>query len=188
MAELAELGSWRPTLITLTITAILSLWALYAASGAGIMVKLPLLRPVLCAITSVYLLRGLAGFALISPLGRSPAFWLWSSAICLAIGAVHFIGVVQSWEHLSRKQPNHRFKPSLPCRRSGGRRLKRGYSESLMRETLRVIWLLSVRAPRRTSQFHHRRKRNDPRGNRSLGQQRQLNFASEPNGCSKSKF
>lgn len=101
MAKLAEAGSWRPTLITLTITAILSLWALYAASGAGIVVKLPLLRPVLCVITSIYLLRGLAGFALIvSPLGRRPRFWFWSSAICLAIGAVHFIGVEQSWEHL----------------------------------------------------------------------------------------
>lgn len=98
MALMAEQGSLKPTLITLGITLVLITWSLYAFSAAGIMIKLPFLRVILLMITTIYLLRGIAGYFLIqSPLGRSPEFWLWSSSICLGIGLVHLIGLKQWW-------------------------------------------------------------------------------------------
>ena len=103
MARLAEAGSPKPAVITVGIAAVLAAWSLYALSGAGVIGRLPLARWVLCAITAVYLLRGLAGLALavFAPGERSVAFWWWSSAICLAIGAVYLMGTRQAWPRLS---------------------------------------------------------------------------------------
>jgi hypothetical protein len=101
MAQMASAGSWRPTIVTAMIAAVLLMWSLYALSGAGAIPRLPLLRLALCAITGVYLLRGIAVFPLVmfSP-GRSTAFWWWSSAICLVIGLVHLVGLRQVWDRL----------------------------------------------------------------------------------------
>ena len=103
MARLAEAGSPKPAIITMGIAAVLAAWSLYALSGAGVIGRLPLARWVLCAITAVYLLRGLAGLvlAVFAPGERSVAFWWWSSAICLAIGAVYLMGTRQAWPRLS---------------------------------------------------------------------------------------
>jgi hypothetical protein len=107
MARMAEAGDWRAAAITLAITWVLALWAAYALSAAGLLPRLPLLRVAMCAITAVYLLRGLAGLLLaltasaaLTP-ERSPAFWLWSSAICLALGGIHLLGLRQAWPTLS---------------------------------------------------------------------------------------
>ena len=99
MAFLAESGSRLPTMLTAGIVCVLSAWSIYALSGAGLIVRLPLLIPVLVLVTCVYLLRGLAGlFFIRSPaLGNTSAFWFWSSTICLLLGAVHLIGLVQIW-------------------------------------------------------------------------------------------
>jgi hypothetical protein len=101
MARLAEAGSIYPALVTLAIAAMLVVWSLYALSGAGLIAPLPLLRPALCAITAVYLMRGLV----IVPLAWFASasitrFWIWSSAICLVYGIVHLVGLVQTWARL----------------------------------------------------------------------------------------
>lgn len=101
MARLAEAGDWRPTAVTSLIVAVLSIWALYALSAAGAIRPLPLLRTGMCAITAVYLLRGIAGVLYATfGAGADAAFWWWSSAICLAFGIVHVVGVVQVWSRL----------------------------------------------------------------------------------------
>jgi hypothetical protein len=103
MAQMADAGNWRAAAITLFIAAALSIAALYALSGAGVLGKLPLPRVALVAITTVYLLRGLIGLPLIvvnATPERSASFWLWSSAICLALGLVHLIGLRQIWARL----------------------------------------------------------------------------------------
>ncbi|MBS0042889.1 hypothetical protein Q4Q49_21650 [Shewanella sp. SP1S1-7] len=101
MALLAERGSIQPTLITSGIVLVLSIWSIYAFSAAGVIVRLPLLRLALILITFIYLLRGVAGFFLVSsPMGRSPEFWMWSSLICLSFGIIHFIGLKQQWSNL----------------------------------------------------------------------------------------
>ncbi|MFZ2236537.1 MAG: hypothetical protein WAV67_09190 [Dokdonella sp.] len=55
----------------------------------------------LCAITGVYILRGLA-FIVIVPYfpGNSVTFWIVSSSICLTIGLVHLVGIKTAWRQL----------------------------------------------------------------------------------------
>ncbi|MCJ8320158.1 MAG: hypothetical protein MJK12_11025 [Colwellia sp.] len=101
MALLADKGSLQPTFITSFIVIVLFTWSCYALSGAGAIIKLPLVKWALCAITSIYLIRGIVGFFLMTnPLGRSTEFWLWSSVICLSFGIVHLIGLKQVWQRL----------------------------------------------------------------------------------------
>jgi hypothetical protein len=107
MARLAADGSWYPALITLAIAMVLASWAAYALSAAGLLPAFPYLKLVLVAVSAVYLLRGVGGFALaaVAPGGNSPAFWLWSSSICLLIGLVHAIGLAKQWGELSIVHP-----------------------------------------------------------------------------------
>lgn len=101
MARLAEAGSAYSALVTATIAATLCAWSLYALSGAGLIAPLPALRPVLCVITAIYLLRGLfiVPMAILAP-GSVTRFWVWSSAICLVYGIVHLVGIAQTWTRL----------------------------------------------------------------------------------------
>ena len=102
MAQLALARSPYPTVVTLCIAGVLAIWALYAWSGAGAIRRLPLLRSALCAIAAVYLLRGVIALPFVAQLPeRSPAFWYGSSAICIALGALHLIGLRQVWARLS---------------------------------------------------------------------------------------
>ncbi len=103
MARMVEAGRLQPHLITLVVALILFGWATYALAGAGQLLPLllPAIRWVILAITLVYLLRGIAGFFInTSNYGRSHAFWWWSSSICLAIGAMHAVGLWQVWHRL----------------------------------------------------------------------------------------
>ena len=59
MARLAERGYPTPALITVGLTGMFIVWAAYAFSGAGLLRRLPLLRPALVTIGLVYTLRGL---------------------------------------------------------------------------------------------------------------------------------
>lgn len=98
MAIMAEQGRIQATIITLSITFVLAVWALYAFSAAGAISQLPFARIILVIISAIYLLRGIAGFFLVShPLGRTADFWLWSSSICLIVALVHIIGLKQVW-------------------------------------------------------------------------------------------
>ncbi len=107
MASLAETGSQYPTFVTTVIALILAVFALYAFSGAGVIIKLPLMKIALCLITFVYLVRGIAG--LILPfVSNHPAiaensltFWLVSSLICMVFGAFHLFGTISHWDKLS---------------------------------------------------------------------------------------
>ena len=103
MARAAEQGRWYPALVTAGIVGVLAAWSAYALSGGGVLPAMPLLRPALCAITLVYLVRGLVLVpALILPRSAATGFWVWSSCICLVFGAAHLIGLVQRWDALAR--------------------------------------------------------------------------------------
>ncbi|KXI28215.1 hypothetical protein [Paraglaciecola hydrolytica] len=110
MAQLAKSGSMQPIIITLGIAVILFVFGLYALSGAGVIVKLPLLKLGLVFITAIYLLRGIAGLVL-PFVSKHPAisqnsttFWLVSSVICCVFGLFYFLGTKNSWEGLSITQ------------------------------------------------------------------------------------
>jgi hypothetical protein len=106
MALMAEKGSLTPAIITLGIASVLLLWAAYAWSGAGLIPNMPFLKLALTVITAIYLIRGAGG--LIAPFvadhphikQHSRAFWIWSSVICLVIGAIHLFGVFAVWSNL----------------------------------------------------------------------------------------
>jgi hypothetical protein len=101
MAKLAEAGSPIPTRITSGIVLVLAAWAYCALAGAGLAPKPPLLRYLLAGIAAIYLLRGLLGFGLKKIIrGNSMEFWLWSSAICLALGLAYLVGTRQAWDSL----------------------------------------------------------------------------------------
>ena len=100
-ARAAAQGHYYPALVTTGIAAVLGIWSAYALSGAGAISPLPLLRPVLIAITAVYVVRGLAfAPAVLAAGGRLTPFVLWSSAICLGLGIVHLVGLIQRWSAL----------------------------------------------------------------------------------------
>jgi hypothetical protein len=96
----ARNGSRVPAAVTSVICVVLLVWAAYALSGAGLIAPLPLLRPALVAITSVFLLRGLLGPFVLVGNGRSARFVWASSAICLVYGLVFLAGLVQRWDAL----------------------------------------------------------------------------------------
>ncbi len=103
MARLAELGSPRPALITLAIAAVLSAWAAYAFSGAGILPRLPLLRPALLGICAIYLIRAAALPVMLTHMpDRSATFLYVSSAVVLVFGIVHGAALWLNWQRLGR--------------------------------------------------------------------------------------
>jgi hypothetical protein len=100
-AQAAERCERWQDVITLGIALVLFVWAAYALSGAGVIARLPLLKLALIAITSVYLLRGLAVVPLLLfARDKSTPFLIWSSLICLGFGIVHAIGLAQVWHRL----------------------------------------------------------------------------------------
>jgi len=106
MAQLSAAGDWYPTVITLVIAAVLSIWGLYAFSGAGLIIKLPLLRTCLVLITAVYLIRGVLG--LIAPFVTSDpvvhqnsiTFWIVSSVVCCIYGFCYLLGTKELWRSM----------------------------------------------------------------------------------------
>lgn len=102
MARAAERGSPMPALVTLGIAAVLTVWALFAFSGAGRIARIPLLRTGLVAITAIYLGRGLLlGPLLIGRPDTVDAFALWSSLIVLAYGLTYAVGTARGWRAMS---------------------------------------------------------------------------------------
>ncbi len=99
MAVMYESGNTtEPIVVCILLAGILLTWSAFALSGAGVIRKLPLLRTALVCISLIYLARGIA-FPLITPYfpENTMAFWYYSSAIVLAIGLTHLIGLVQVW-------------------------------------------------------------------------------------------
>lgn len=97
MAAMAARGELLPTVVTIGIAAVLSAWAVYALSGAGIVRRLPFTRAVLVLVTAIYGVRALAGVPLaMVDTSRTTFFWVWSSAICTGYAIVHLLGLRQA--------------------------------------------------------------------------------------------
>lgn len=95
LAPLAEQGSWTPALETLAIAGVFAVFSLYAFSGAGLLRRLPGLRPILFAIGFIYCLRGLVLFVelYLLAIGKYPTpHLIVFSAVSLVIGALHLVG------------------------------------------------------------------------------------------------
>ena len=102
MARLASRGAVYPTVLTAAIAVVLGIWSLYAYSGAGLIRRLPLLRPTLAAIAAVYFIRGIIGVPAVllidTPyaleLRARPVFMLSTSLICCALGSCYAAGAL----------------------------------------------------------------------------------------------
>jgi hypothetical protein len=102
---------WRALVtvaVTLALTGMLSVWAAFAFSAARVIRRLPLCRLALVLISAVLLIRG-AGYFIVpdASLWRpdlSQTFMLWSSAVCIVMGACFAIGTWLAWPQLSRKE------------------------------------------------------------------------------------
>jgi len=96
-----EAGSWYPAVLTSGIALVLFIWGLYAFSGAGLIQALPLLKPVLVVIATIYLLRGLVLIPLwIGWTEQVNGFVVWSSLVSLLFGLCYAIGTWQIWNRL----------------------------------------------------------------------------------------
>lgn len=119
MAQMAEQGSLYPATITAGIAMVLGVWSLYAFSGAGFILRLPLLKAALILIAAVFLLRGLlaipAAYFLqsdphLQELAARPVFLWVSSAICVGLGLCYAVGAWQVWVSFQNKgRPDSRI-------------------------------------------------------------------------------
>jgi hypothetical protein len=113
MAQLAENGSDSPLIVTMGIAIILAIWAMYAFSGAGYIKQLPLLKPILLAVSIIYIMRGVLGIPLVffiedpylNELREKLTFMIVSSSISFAIGILYFVGWKQLFKHTTNE--NH---------------------------------------------------------------------------------
>ncbi|MXO97127.1 hypothetical protein GRI34_11940 [Erythrobacter aquimaris] len=103
-----EQGDMQLVWMTIGIAIILAIWAAFAASGAGLLPRLPLLRTGLVAISAIYLARGAI---LLPALVRAPypgsTFDIWSSAIVLGFGLVYAYGTWAAWSSLRETRQAH---------------------------------------------------------------------------------
>ena len=102
MATHAEAGSLTPAVITLVIVFVFVVFGLYSLSAAGVVKRLWKLKPILMAITAIYLLRGFGFF--VDSIGdifehdvRHAVF----SFTSFAIGIFHLAGLIRGWKSLS---------------------------------------------------------------------------------------
>ncbi|MBV7317629.1 hypothetical protein [Shewanella sp. NIFS-20-20] len=115
MAQMAEQGLWYPTIVTAIIVLILSVWALYALSAAGLIRRFPFTRLALLTIISLLFLRAISFTSLMSMFPEnSLTFWLISSAICLFMSCLFAIGTLQQWAFLSQTLPTNNSQLNSP--------------------------------------------------------------------------
>lgn len=109
MVEMAESGSMFPAIITFFIAIVFSVWALYAFSGADLMRRLPLLRPVLIIIALIYLVRGLAIIPIqVATPEMVDNFLIWSSVISTLYGFTYAMGIGLAWKELGERRRGER--------------------------------------------------------------------------------
>lgn len=96
MAALAQAGSWTPPLLTAAVALLLTGFAGYAFSGAGLLRPWPWARPALWAIAGVFILRGLAVFAQLAACIWGGRDFVWRelafSLASLALGLLFLAG------------------------------------------------------------------------------------------------
>ncbi|MFC6981197.1 hypothetical protein [Microbulbifer taiwanensis] len=110
MALMQESGSYYPAVLTGFIALVLAIWSLYAFSGAGLMRRLPFIKPALATIAVILLARGFLGIPVVlfsdnpyfAELGSNLAFIIVSSIICLAIGLCYGFGAYQLYRSKSQ--------------------------------------------------------------------------------------
>ena len=107
LAQIAEQGSSLIRIVTFALAVMFAIWAIYAFSGAGLIRRLPLLRPVLIAIGVIYILRSLflpSEINMVMTQGYPFRFVVFS-AISLAAGVLYLLGSLKRDKGSIRAEP-----------------------------------------------------------------------------------
>ena len=107
LAQMAEQGSSFTSILTFALALMFAIWAMYAFSGAGLIRRMPLLRPALIAIGVIYILRGLflpSEVSMVLTQGYPFRFAIFS-LISLVAGLLYLIGGLQRGKGSSRAEP-----------------------------------------------------------------------------------
>ncbi|MFH0781778.1 MAG: hypothetical protein V2B20_07455 [Pseudomonadota bacterium] len=105
MAKLAASRSSCPAMNAAGIAVILSIWTLYAFSGAGLIRRLPFQRSVLVLVAGVFLMRGIVGVPMVllmddpyaMELRARMTFVVVTSAVIFSLGLCYAIGTALLW-------------------------------------------------------------------------------------------
>ena len=103
-------GTWLAPAGALGIAALLTVWGLYAFSGAGLIRPLPLLKTVLGGVALIFLVRGLIVIPFLSRANwASPVetFAVAASVYVFALGAAYAVGFWCVWRSQRRAPPLH---------------------------------------------------------------------------------
>ncbi|MFV1985058.1 MAG: hypothetical protein ACC657_16035 [Thiohalomonadales bacterium] len=100
-ASQVEQGLLRPQVLTFILAITLIIWGCYAFSGAGLLKRLPLLKPSLVWITIIFLIRGIAFVPayLFQPESVDNIIIV-SSFLCLTFGITYAVGLREVWARL----------------------------------------------------------------------------------------
>ncbi len=109
LAAMAEAGSLYPPILGSILVLIFLSWSFYALSGAGIILRLPFLKFVLIAISTVFIIRGVYGFFVpvivqteyVASMGTS--FWVGTSLMSLIIGLSYLTGLRKNWAYIAKR-------------------------------------------------------------------------------------
>lgn len=98
LSQFAEQNPGGASAVTFVLALIFVVWALYAFSAAGVIGKMPLLRPALIAITAIYILRSFFLPSEIRMVLREgyPFVFIIYSTISLAAGLLYLIGQLKT--------------------------------------------------------------------------------------------
>ena len=101
MAELSQIHPSLPYLLTVMVAIVLFVFGLYAFSADGRIRKLPLLKPVIFGIASLFILRTFMGIAeMIFRGGVHIPLELCYSSGSLAIGLLYLLGGLKKWRKI----------------------------------------------------------------------------------------
>jgi hypothetical protein len=97
LAQIAGQGSSLIIIATVVLALIFAIWAIYAFSGAGLIVRLPLLRLALIAIGVIYILRALflpSEINMVLNQGYPFRFVVFST-VSLVAGLLYLVGILK---------------------------------------------------------------------------------------------
>jgi hypothetical protein len=104
LSSLAEKNSPIPVFLTTFIAAVIAIFGLYAFSGAGKFIRLPLLGPVLLVISAIFSIRGLALpvqlYGLLKNPHKTEVKEIFFSLIALLTGTCMLYGTTLNWDFI----------------------------------------------------------------------------------------
>lgn len=104
MADLAQIHSSLPYLLTIFVAIVFFVFGLYGLSAGNKFRKLPFLKQTIFTISGIYLLRGVGGLLADSIQGINTVPETIYSVIALAIGLLFLFGGLRKWKRMPAQE------------------------------------------------------------------------------------